>query len=551
MELSTRCVGILATLFWILLLGACPTILSAQDLPPGFDLEIAFSGLNQPTNIEFAADGRVFVAEKGGVIRTFDDVSDPTSSVFADLSVQVMDYWERGLLGLAVHPNFPTEPYLYLLYTLDAPVGGTPPVFNDSCADPTGAGCVVGGRLSRLTASPSGETMVGSEEVLIEDWCQQFPSHSIGDLVFGLDGMLYVSAGDGASFGFVDVGQVGNRCGDPTGEGGALRSQDLRTPSDPHSYDGTVLRIDPLTGEAPVDNPLAGGAVSGDDAIIAYGLRNPFRATVHPVTGEIWLGDVGWGLWEEIDVISDPLDGVVENFGWPCYEGAASQGAYDGANIPLCESLYSTPLAHTPPHYAYFHSQGMPGSCGIGVSAISGLAFHVGGPYPPVYEGALFFSDYNRGCIWVMFADVNGVPDPGQVASFVGSAGGPVDLERGPDGSLYYVDLFSNTVRRVFSTSGPQFLRGDSNQDGDLNVADVIVMLEALFLAGMLQCLDAHDSNDDGIYDLSDPVYSLAFLFGSGAAPPAPFGTFPADCGVDPTPDIGGDLGCSGGSLCP
>jgi len=210
MELSTRGVVVLAILCSIIVLGSSPITLSGQDLPAGFDLEVAFSGLNQPTNIEFAADGRIFVAEKGGVIRTFDDVSDSTASIFADLSVQVMDYWDRGLLGLAVHPNFPIDPYLYLLYTLDAPVGGTPPVFNDSCADPTGSGCVVGGRLSRLTASPSGETMVGSEEVLIEDWCQQFPSHSIGDLVFGLDGdALRIGRGWCEFSDFVDVGQVG------------------------------------------------------------------------------------------------------------------------------------------------------------------------------------------------------------------------------------------------------------------------------------------------------------------------------------------------------
>ena len=110
-------------------------------------------------------------------------------------------------------------------------------------------GCVVSGRLSRLQLS--GNTQVGPEQVLIEDWCQQFPSHSIGSLAFGADGMLYVSGGDGASFNYVDYGQAGdplNPCGDPpvavgeaqtapTAEGGALRSQALRGAAPPSATD--------------------------------------------------------------------------------------------------------------------------------------------------------------------------------------------------------------------------------------------------------------------------------------------------------------------------
>src|SRR5207237_9226488 len=127
-------------------------------------------------------------------------------------------------LGLALDPNFPTNPYVYALYTYDAPVGGTAPTWNDACPTPPGPttdGCMVSGRLSRLQAS--GNVMTGTEQVLIEDWCQQFPSHSIGDLRFGPDGALYVSGGDGASFNNVDYGQYGNTysgdvanpCGDP------------------------------------------------------------------------------------------------------------------------------------------------------------------------------------------------------------------------------------------------------------------------------------------------------------------------------------------------
>ena len=138
----------------------------------------------------------------------------------------------------------------------------------DSCPTPPGAtgdGCVIGGRLSRFSAG-------GTEQVLIEDFCQQYPSHSIGSLAFGADGALYVSAGDGASFNFADYGQDGdplNPCGDPPGgvggamtpptaEGGALRSQDVRTTGDPTGLDGAILRVNPDTGAALPDNPNAG-----------------------------------------------------------------------------------------------------------------------------------------------------------------------------------------------------------------------------------------------------------------------------------------------------
>src|SRR6185369_7308632 len=248
----------------LLLLVAVATRAHAT-LPSGFQDSVVFSGLTQPTAFKFASDGRVFVAEKSGLIKVFANLTDPTPTIFADLRTNVHNYWDRGLLGLALDPNFPTTPYVYILYTLDAAPGGTPPRWgtpgatSDNCPDPPGGntnGCVVGGRLSKLQAS--GNVMVGTEQVLLENWCQQFPSHSIGSLVFGADGALYVSGGEGASFTFVDYGQTGsplNPCGDPpvavggtqsppTAEGGALRSQDIRTQSDSVAYSGAVLRVD-------------------------------------------------------------------------------------------------------------------------------------------------------------------------------------------------------------------------------------------------------------------------------------------------------------------
>jgi glucose/arabinose dehydrogenase len=321
------------------LLAATAPAASAATLPAGFQESIVFSGLQNPTVVRFAPDGRVFVAEKRGVIKVFDSLTDTTPDVFADLNVNVYNFWDRGLLGMALAPNFPTSPYVYVLYAYDhelgsstpAPRWGTPGVYSDPCPTPPGAtgdGCVVSGRLSRLQAA--GNVMTGPEQVLVEDWCQQYPSHSVGAVEFGRDGALYASGGDGASFTFVDHGQAGspvNPCGDPMGgagtgddEGGALRSQDLRTTGDPVSLDGTIIRIDPATGAAVPDNPLAANADPNARRIVAYGQRNPFRFTFRPNTGELWAGDVGWNDWEEINRIPNPTAGVT-NLGWPCYEG--------------------------------------------------------------------------------------------------------------------------------------------------------------------------------------------------------------------------------------
>jgi PKD repeat protein/glucose/arabinose dehydrogenase len=447
--------------------------------PPGFAETIAFSGLVNPTVVRFSPDGRVFVAEKRGVIKVFDSLADTTPTVFADLNVNVYNFWDRGLLGMALPPDFPTNPYVYVLYTYDAAIGGTAPrwgtpgVYSDPCPAPPGAnsdGCVVSGRLSRLQAN--GDVMTGSERVLIEDWCQQYPSHSIGTVEFGNDGALYASGGDGASFTFTDYGQDGNPlnpCGDPPGgvgaplapptaEGGALRSQDLRTAGDPVSLDGSVIRVDPATGAGLPGNPLVDHPDANARRIIAYGLRNPFRFTPRPGTNELWIGDVGWGDWEEINVL--PLGGAMQNFGWPCYEGAGRQAGYDGANLNICENLYGTGEIAAPYHAYHHNAKVVPtDACPIGSSSVAGLEFEFAAApnsYPAEYDDALFFADYSRDCIWVMPKGANGHPAPGQIRPFVEAAANPVNLEAGPGGDLFYVDFDGGTIRRIRYTSANQ-----------------------------------------------------------------------------------------------
>ena len=463
LPVAGRGLVVVATLVALVAIGGGS---AAGALPMGFQETTVFSGLTNPTAIEFAPDGRVFVAEKSGRIKVFDNLSDSSPDVFADLSGNVHNFWDRGMLGFALDPGFTTgRPYVYVLYTYDAPIGGSPPTWGDSCPTPPGAtgdGCVVSGRLSRLTAS--GNFMTGPEQVLINDWCQQYPSHSIGSLGFGADGALYVSGGDGASFNFADWGQDGNPlnpCGDPPGgvgatltpptaEGGALRSQDLRTLADPTSLDGAVLRVNPDTGAAMPDNPNSLNPDPNARRIIAHGLRNPFRLTIRPGTSEVWLGDVGWNTWEEINRIADPL-GTVENFGWPCYEGNGTQSGYDGANLNICENLYQQAGAVVPPYYTYNHSsQVVAGeSCPTGSSSTAGVAFYTGGPFPDSYDGALFFADYSRDCIWVMFPGSNGLPNANSRVTFQAPAANPVDLQVGPDGALYYADFDGGTIRRI------------------------------------------------------------------------------------------------------
>ena len=456
----------------------------AATLPTGFRDTVVLSGLTNPTVIQFASDGRIFVGQKNGVIKVFQSLTDTSPVTFADLSVGVDDYWDRGLLGLALDPAFPANPYVYVLYAYDAPIGGTAPTWNDGCPTPPGPttdGCLVSARVSRLTAS--GNVMTGSEQVLVNDWCQQFPSHSIGTLLFGRDGMLYVGGGDGASFNNADWGQYGatyagdraNPCGDPPSpagtalsppgaEGGALRSQSVRRTDGPATLDGAILRIDPATGQGLPDNPFGTSADPNARRIVGYGLRNPFRFTQRPGTDEIWVGDVGWNTWEEINRLTAPTGSASRNFGWPCYEGASPQGGYQSAGLTQCTQLYNAGGSVAPPYYTYNHGSCVVSysGCHTGSSSITGIAFYQGGNYPAAYSGALFFGDHSRNEIWAMLAGSNGLPDPAQLQSFVGvdatgaGAAHPVDLKIGPGGDLFYVDMDGGTVHRIIYTAANQ-----------------------------------------------------------------------------------------------
>ncbi len=229
------------------------------------------------------------------------------------------------------------------------------------------------------------------------------------------------------------------------------------TASDPTTLDGAVLRLDPNTGAAMPGNPLAASPDPAARRIVAHGFRNPFRFTIRPGTDELWVADVGWNSWEELDLVASPTTGLT-NFGWPCYEGQGRQSGYDALNLSLCESLYSSG-AVVAPYFTYNHAakvvstESCPTANG---SSVAGLAFYQGGTYPSSFNGGLFFSDYSRDCIWFMPALANGRPNTAAVTTFVDGASNPVDLRVGPGGDLFYADFDGGAVRRVTFASSNQ-----------------------------------------------------------------------------------------------
>ena len=440
---------------------------SAATLPSGFTEQTVFSGLNAPVNFRFAADGRVFVAQKGGVDQ---GVRQPQRYHADDR--RRPQHRDHRLLGprparARARSELPGEPVRLRPRGLRRADRRHAPRWNDNCPTPPGPttdGCVVSGRL--LQADALGQHASTTTKILIKDqWCQQFPSHSIGDLNFGADGALYVSGGDGASFNFADYGQGGgsagsptpkNPCGDPpagvggtmtppTAEGGALRAQSLRRPSgQPVLLNGAVLRVDPATGDALPDNPLA--AKPGRECAPDRRLRLPQPVPLHR-SGRCRTSSgsaTSAGTTGRRSTDSRSPTSAALNFGWPCYEGQRPtarvperrpQSAARRSTAPGPRRRRTSPTT-TAAHVVAGDS------CPTGSSAITGLAFYTGASnYPASYNNGLFFADYARNCISFMPVGTNGLPDPTQVQPFESSAAGPVDLEIGPNGDIFYADL--------------------------------------------------------------------------------------------------------------
>jgi glucose/arabinose dehydrogenase len=259
------------TLLAISVLFAAIATTRAATLPAGFT-ETQISGLSGPTAMEFAPDGRLFVCLQGGQLRVIKNGALLTTPF---VTISVDNAGERGLLGVAFDPNFGSNNFVYVYYTVS-----TNPKHN---------------RLSRFTAN--GDVAVaGSEVILLElDNLSSATNHNGGAIHFGPDGKLYIAVGENAN---------------------GTNSQTL------NNLLGKILRLN-SDGTIPTDNPFFSTATGNNRAIWSLGLRNPFTFAFQPGTGRLFINDVGQSTWEEIN------DGIAgSNYGWPTTEGVTSNPSF-------------------------------------------------------------------------------------------------------------------------------------------------------------------------------------------------------------------------------
>jgi glucose/arabinose dehydrogenase len=264
---NERRFSLLFFFFMIIMLSALEAL--SQTFPTGFSRVQVVAGLSNPTVMTQAPDGRFFIAQQNGVLKV---VKNGVLLSTAAITLSVDSNGERGLIGIVLDPNFSTNNFVYLYYTVP-----TSPVHN---------------RISRFTFS--GDVIAAGSEVVLLDLnnLSTATNHNGGSMAFGPDGKLYVAIGENAN-------------------GSNAQTLD--------NYLGKILRIN-SDGSVPTGNPFSGNA--SRDRIWAYGLRNPYTITFQPGTSKLFVNDVGQNTWEEID------DATVggKNFGWPTKEGFCSTG---------------------------------------------------------------------------------------------------------------------------------------------------------------------------------------------------------------------------------
>jgi glucose/arabinose dehydrogenase len=346
-------------------------------------------GFVAPLAVVNAGDGsgRLFVLEQAGRIRVARD-GRLIDAPFLDIGDRVGSGGERGLLGLAFHPNFPNDPRFFVDYT-----------------DVDGDTRVASYRVD--PANPDRADPAGEKRLLFVD--QPYPNHNGGALAFGPDGFLYVSLGDGGSG------------GDPEN-----RAQSTDT------LLGKILRIDvdatsgDLAYAIPPDNPFAAGG--GSPEIWLLGLRNPWRMAFDRATGDLWIGDVGQNAWEEIDVQRAGRGGGA-NFGWRRLEGSH-------CFLPRrsCEDP-----AFVGPVTEYGRD--------VGTTVIGGVVGR--GPAAGALDGGYVFADFGSGRVFVIDPTVDGLRPPTQAGN-VGS--GISAFGEGEDGTIYATDLGDGRLLRVVAS---------------------------------------------------------------------------------------------------
>ena len=407
---------------------------SSLTLPAGFVDELVTGALLSPRAFAFTPDGRILITERGSV--SSDDINFASIRVFKNgvllpqraLTLNVCGDGERGLLGLAVDPAFLSNGYVYIYYTRQAESG--PP-----CAYGTYEQGQPGprNRVSRFT-------MIGdaidpaSEAVLIDHLPSDSGIHNAGDLHFGDDGYLYISVGD-------------SNLTSPFPPSTVAISQDLTR------LGGKILRILPAAGAPdgyvttgnPFDTapnawkcgPLRNPPGSGSGAcreIFAYGFRNPFRFTMSPGASVPFVGDVGGGVWEEIDEVTPG-----GNYGYPMREGPCPGGVLcipaDGSEPPP-----EPPQGLTNPIYFYAHQMI---NSNVDSAVILG-DFYTGASFPSEYWGNLFFADYVRGFIRRLVYSQVDLSWRAISPDFATGGTGIIGLRTGADGNLYYLSYSSD-----------------------------------------------------------------------------------------------------------
>lgn len=414
-----------ALLLLIFLLGVlAPRSLWAAT-PVGFADQVV-ADLPGPTALAFTPDGRLLITQQTGQLRVYQNGSLLTTPAL-DLSAILCNNVERGLLGVAVDPNFASNNFIYLYYTYDV-------VGDDACvlADPSPSNPV--NRVARFTLPANNVINPTSEVVILSNIQSNWGNHNAGDLHFGSDGSLYISTGDGG--------------------------HEMTQPRQLINLNGKILRIqlNSSGGYSYAGNPYASAAgvrKCGDPAgvpagsgpcgeIFAYGLRNPFRLAFKPGSSEFYINDVGQGVWEEVN------QGIAgADYGWNVREGTCTYP-------PL--SCGSPPSGLTDPIYTYNHN--------TGCASITGGAFVPAGVWPSQYSGYLF-SDYVCGKIFSMTTS-----PPYTTSDFVTGLGvnSAVTMIFGPYNgtqALYYTNYSSGgQVRRIAyvdSTNQPPTARISAN----------------------------------------------------------------------------------------
>ncbi|MBW4562918.1 MAG: PQQ-dependent sugar dehydrogenase [Mojavia pulchra JT2-VF2] len=461
------------------------TITITDDDPGNLVLESVASGLTQPTSFDWSPNNKLmFIAQKNGLVRVLNNGT-LSLTPFIDISGQVNDTNDRGLLSIAVHPDFGKgSDYVYLLFTYDPPETNpnNPKNNPDSTLDNPDLNGNRAARLIRVTADPNTNytTAIADSEVVllgnnstweyisrpdgnstnvglnyapsgilnkdtgkrftsIQDYLNNLDkvqnvkdfiatdseSHSVGTVAFGTDGSLFVSLGDGTSYNGEDPR--------------AIRVQDI------DNLSGKLLRIDPITGDGLSSNPFYNGdSDSNRSKVYNYGLRNPFRFTIDEETNTPYIGDVGWFTWEELNVGTPGA-----NFGWPYFEGGRdSEGNYVNirelrySTLDSAQAFYNSGETVTAPTYAYKH---------FASNAIIVGDFYTETTFPSIYQDALFFADSSQGTIdAVKFDDQGKVVSVQRFASSedIPNLGVPVQISVGEDGNLYYASLLSGEINR-------------------------------------------------------------------------------------------------------